>query len=178
MTDLRISPAGGNMGGNATHLEHGHDEAGEPHSDGGAPTLSAAQAQSLRARQPTLRPTQVVGWQWVAGGVAAVVAVLLRDVPAAISVLYGTAAVALPSWGQARWASRPGATPLRSLMRLAVAQGVKLLLVCALLALAPKLLSVGLRWPWLMVGLVVSLKASWWAALKMSVRTSGQSKNG
>lgn len=97
---------------------------------------------------------------------AGVAAVLTRSQPVVVSLLYGAAAVVLPT-GLMAWGLTKGALSKRvagvaqaSLAGFFVWEGAKLLLAIALLALAPRLVP-DLSWLALVAGLVVVLKAYW-----------------
>ncbi|KJS77285.1 MAG: ATP synthase subunit I [Serpentinimonas sp.] len=136
--------------------------------------LSAEQASEWRARQPQWTVWSVVRWQ----GVLLLLATALT-VPFAlvwgrpewvVSVLYGGLCVLLPSALMAygltgsRWARKRAANPQGSaggvLAGVFYWEGVKIVLVIAMLALAPSLIP-NLSWLGLLLGLVVVLKAYW-----------------
>lgn len=152
-------------------------------SEAGFKPLTPAEAQAWRSRQPTDSVWRLVGWQvLLALGVAAVAGVLTRNVSVAWSALYGGCAVLLPtalmaygltSSGLARVlkAVWPGWSKA-ALAGLLFWEGVKVLLVLALLWLAPRLVP-GLSWLALVAGLVVVLKAYW---LELYMRSRGRSR--
>lgn len=129
--------------------------------------LTREEALKWRASQPQTSVWAVVGWQVVLALLAAVIAAgLTRSQAVVVSLLYGAAAVVLPTammaWGLTRSAlSRRSAGGSQApLVGFFVWEGAKLLLAIALLALAPRLVS-DLSWLALVAGLVVVLKAYW-----------------
>lgn len=129
--------------------------------------LTREQAQQWRASQPHASVWSVLGWQVVLAVLAAGVAALLtRSQPVVVSLLYGAAAVVVPT-GLMAWGLTKGALSRRaaggaqaSLVGFFVWEGAKILLAIALLALAPRLVP-DLSWLALVAGLVVVLKAYW-----------------
>ena len=142
------------------------DDADEAGQDDFKP-LSREEAQLWRLTQPRTSVWAVLGWQVVLALLAAcVAAALTRSLPVVVSLLYGAAAVVLPT-GLMAWGLTKGALARRaaggaqaSLAGFFVWEGAKLLLAIALLALAPRLVS-NLSWLDLVAGLVVVLKAYW-----------------
>jgi len=142
------------------------DEADEVEQDDFKP-LTREEAQQWRQQQPHTSVWAVLGWQVVLALLAAcVAAVLTRSQPVVVSLLYGAAAVVVPT-GLMAWGLTKGALSRRavggaqaSLAGFFVWEGAKLLLAIALLALAPRLVS-NLSWLALVAGLVVVLKAYW-----------------
>jgi len=129
--------------------------------------LTREQAQQWRSTQPELSPWHLVAAQCLMGlGLAALAALVTRSVSVVVSLLYGAAAVVVPT-GLMAWGLTKGALSRRavggaqaSLAGFFVWEGAKLLLAIALLALAPKLVP-DLSWLALVAGLVVVLKAYW-----------------
>ncbi len=142
------------------------DEADEAEQDDFKP-LTREEAQQWRQQQPRTSVWAVLGWQVVLALLAAcVAAVLTRSQPVVVSLLYGAAAVVVPT-GLMAWGLTKGALSRRaaggaqaSLAGFFVWEGAKLLLAIALLALAPRLVT-DLNWLALVAGLVVVLKAYW-----------------
>lgn len=129
--------------------------------------LTREQAQQWRIGQPELSPWRLVGVQWLVGLLAALVAGLLwQSVSLAVSVLYGAAAVALPSALMAYGLTSSALSRvLAGFAQAAFAgflfwEGVKVLLSVALLAAAPWVLP-ELNWIGLLIGLVLVLKVFW-----------------
>jgi len=129
--------------------------------------LTREQAQQWRASQPELSPWRLVVVQWLVGSMAAVLAGLLWQSGAvAVSVLYGAAAVAMPSALMAYGLTSSALARLLSgFAQAAFAgflfwEGVKILLSVALLAAAPWVLP-DLNWVGLLIGMVLVLKVYW-----------------
>lgn len=129
--------------------------------------LTREEALRWRRQQPRTSVWAVLGWQVVLALLAAcVAAALTRSQPVVVSLLYGAAAVVVPT-GLMAWGLTKGALSRRavggaqaSLAGFFVWEGAKLLLAIALLALAPRLVT-DLNWLALVAGLVVVLKAYW-----------------
>jgi ATP synthase protein I len=129
--------------------------------------LTREEARQWRASQPVLSPWRLVGVQWLVGLLAALVAGLLwQSASLAVSVLYGAAAVALPSALMAYGLTSSALSRLLSgFAQAAFAgflfwEGVKVLLSVALLAAAAWVLP-ELNWMGLLIGLVLVLKVFW-----------------
>jgi ATP synthase protein I len=129
--------------------------------------LTRDEAQQWRVRQPVLSLWRLVLVQWLVGLAAGVVGGLLwQSSSVAWSVLYGAAAVAIPSALMAYgltssatsrlWAAHANAAFAGFLLW----EGVKILLAVAMLAAAPWVIS-PLNWFGLLVGLVLVLKVYW-----------------
>lgn len=129
--------------------------------------LTREQAQQWRSTQPVLSPWRLVAAQFLLGlGLAGLAALITRSVPVTVSVLYGAAAVALPSalmaWGMT---SSALARALSGVAQAALAgfffwEGVKILLAMAMLV-AARWVVPDLNWPGLLIGLVLVLKVYW-----------------
>ncbi len=129
--------------------------------------LTREEAQQWRTGQPVLSLWRVVLAQWLVGLAAATVGGLLwQSSSLAWSVLYGAAAVAIPSalmaygltssamarvWGRHANAAFAG---------FLLWEGVKILLAVVMLAAAPWVVP-SLNWFGLLVGLVLVLKVYW-----------------
>lgn len=129
--------------------------------------LTREEAQQWRASQPVLSPWRLVGVQWLVGLLAALVAGLLwQSASLAASVLYGAAAVALPSALMAYGLTSSALSRLLSgFAQAAFAgflfwEGVKVLMSVAMLAAAVWVLP-ELNWMGLLIGLVLVLKVFW-----------------
>jgi ATP synthase protein I len=141
------------------------DEVGEQESD--FKPLTREQARQWRIGQPELSVWRLVGVQVLVGVLAALLSwVLLRRAAVAQSVLYGAAAVFVPT-GLMAYGLTSGALSraLAGYVQAAFAgfllwEGVKVLLVVAMLWSAP-LLVPDLSWPGLLAGLVLTLKVYW-----------------
>jgi ATP synthase protein I len=129
--------------------------------------LTHQEAQQWRDSQPVLSVWRLVGMQLLAGLAAGGLAWLFtQSVSIAGSVIYGAAAVVMPTALMAYGLTSSALSRLLSgFAQAAFAgflfwEGVKVLLVVALLGLAPVLLH-GLNWLGLLAGLVVVLKVYW-----------------
>ena len=131
------------------------------------PELTAGEAQALRERDPSVSAWQVLRWQ---GLTAVLVALatggLTQSAEAAWSAAYGGLAVVLPAALFARGLlSRVAlASPGAAVAGFFVWEMVKIGLTLAMLVAAPKLV-LGLSWPAMLVGLVVTMKVYWVALL-------------
>ena len=128
-------------------------------------TLSRAEAQALRDRQPSFSPWRVVVVQAVTGGVLALLAMLItgrQDV--AWSALYGAATVVLPAALMARGmtSSLSSMSPINSAVSFMSWEFVKIAVSVLMLMLAPKIVQ-PLSWPALLVALVLCLQVYWLA---------------
>ncbi len=129
--------------------------------------LTAEEAQALRARQPSLSPWWVVGMQALLGGVLALVVWGASGSPTlGMSTGYGALAVVVPAALAARGMTGRlwRLSPTNAVMGFFVWEMVKLAASFAMLALAPQVV-VGLSWPALLLGLVVTMKVYWLALL-------------
>lgn len=129
--------------------------------------LTREEAQRWRESQPRLSIWRLVGWQLLAGLAAGGVAWLLtQSVTVAGSVVYGAAAVVIPSALMAYGLTSSALSRLMAgFAQAAFAgfllwEGIKVLLVVLLLWFAP-LMFPGLNWLGLLAGLVVVLKVYW-----------------
>ncbi len=129
--------------------------------------LSAAEARSLRERNPSVPPWKVVVGQVVMGVVVALAAWLITGSQnVGWSAAYGALAVVLPAAVFARgltgrFASLNAATAMFGFF---LWEMVKLVLTVAMLIAAPNLVA-ALSWPALLVGLVLTMKVYWVALL-------------
>jgi ATP synthase protein I len=129
--------------------------------------LTRQEAQLWRSSQPAFSIWRLVGWQLLAGLLAGGLAWLLtQSVAIASSVVYGAAAVVLPTALMAYGLTSSALACLMSRFAQAAFagflfwEGVKVLLAVALLGLAPVLVP-ELNWLGLLAGLVVVLKVYW-----------------
>lgn len=129
--------------------------------------LTREQAQQWRAGQPELSLWRLVGVQVLVGLVSGALAWLLTQrASVGWSVLYGAAAVAVPSALMAYGLTSSAlARLLAGVAQAAFAgfllwEGIKILLAVAMLWSAPKVVP-DLSWPGLLVGLVLALKVYW-----------------
>jgi ATP synthase protein I len=126
--------------------------------------LTREEAQQWRSTQPAVSMRLVLMWQVVfALATTALAALLTGDKVVVQSVLYGGIAVVLPSalmaWGvtSSAVAQKVSGVAQASLLNFFVWEGVKLVLVMALLGLAPVVLD-AVNWLALVAGLVVVIK--------------------
>lgn len=142
--------------------------AAEPESDEQEPQrLSAAQAQALRERQPSVSPWWVVAVQAALGAVLGVVVWAVSGSQVlAVSAWYGALAVVIPAALAARGMTGRlwRLSPVNAAMGFFVWEMVKLAASFAMLALAPQVVT-GLSWPALLLGLAVTMKVYWLALL-------------
>lgn len=129
--------------------------------------LTREEAQQWRAAQPRNSPWTVLGWQILLALLATGLAWGISNrASIVVSVLYGAAAVILPTavmaWGLTSSAlSRLFVGVAQaSLAGFFLWEGVKLLLALAMLWSAPRIVA-DLNWLALVAGLVVVLKAYW-----------------
>ncbi len=129
--------------------------------------LSREEARQWRASQPNVSVWWLVGVQALVGLTAGVLGLLLTQrASVAWSVLYGAAAVALPSALMAYGMTSSAVSRMMAgVAQAALAgfflwEGVKILLSVAMLWLAPQVVS-DLNWLGLLAGLVVTLKVYW-----------------
>jgi ATP synthase protein I len=138
--------------------------------------LSAAEAQSVRERNPSISPWWVVAGQAVVGVVAGLLAwAITGRQNVGWSVAYGALAVVVPAAVFAR-----GITGrITSINAGTAAVGfllwemVKIALTLAMMAMAPRLVA-GLSWPALLIGLVLAMKV-YWVALAFAPRPKTKS---
>ena len=128
---------------------------------------TAQEAQTLRAKSPSVSPWRVIGWQMVAGVVITLAAWLLSgDFTVAMSAGYGALTVILPAAVLARGIM----SPMSSLNAVSAAMGfmvwemVKIGLSVAMFFAAPQLIA-DLNWLALLVGLILTMKIYWVAAI-------------
>lgn len=141
--------------------------------------LTREEARQWRARQPAVSLWRLVGWQALVGLVASLVAWLLwQSASVGWSVLYGSAAVVVPSalmvYGItssaiARWLSGFAQAAFAGFL---LWEGVKILLAVGMLWSAPQVVP-DLSWPGLLVGLVLTLKVYWFGLKAQTSRSNG-----
>jgi ATP synthase protein I len=128
-------------------------------------SLTREQAQQFRKDHPQVSLWHVLAGQFVAGLLVALLAWLLTGRSSAgWSALYGSLAVVIPAALFARgltgkvWSMNPGTAVAGFFLW----EMVKVALTLAMLFAAPRLVSM-LSWPIMLVGLVVTMKVSWFA---------------
>lgn len=123
--------------------------------------LTAEQARQWRESNPSLSPWRIVGWQALAGALAALLAwVLSGRSEVAWSTGYGALAVVIPAALLARGLSRQAGVAGAALAGFFVWELVKVVLTVAMLLVAPKLVP-HLSWLALLAGFVVAMKVYW-----------------
>lgn len=129
--------------------------------------MSAEEAGRLRQQKPQVSPWQVVCWQAVSGGVVALVAwVFTQNAPVAWSAAYGALAVVLPAaiFARGLMGRFSSLNPATAVFGFFLWEMVKIALTVAMLVAAPRLVT-DLSWPALLVGLVITMKSVWVAAV-------------
>lgn len=129
--------------------------------------LSHEEALQWRATQPVLSVWRLVGVQALVGLAAGALAwLLMQSMAIALSVLYGAAAVVIPTalmaWGvtSSALSRRAAGHVISAFMSFVLWEGVKILLSVAMLWSAPRIVP-DLNWLALVAGLVVVLKVYW-----------------
>jgi ATP synthase protein I len=143
------------------------DEARDAESRAEPRRWTAQEAAELRKHSPALSPWRVVGWQLAAGGLIALGAWLFSgDASVGLSAAYGALTVVLPAAVLARGLTSPLAKmgAISSAMSFMVWEMVKIGLSVAMLLLATTLVP-GLSWPALLLGLILTMKVYWLAAV-------------
>jgi ATP synthase protein I len=139
------------------------DEAKEPEFK----KWTADEARLLREKSPSVSPWRVIGWQIIAGVVIALGAWLFSgDAVVAVSAGYGALTVILPAAVMARGIMSPvtGLNAVSAAMGFMVWEMVKIGLSVAMFFAAPQLIP-GLSWLALMLGLILTMKVYWVAAV-------------
>jgi ATP synthase protein I len=118
--------------------------------------------QGLRKTVPLLSPWRLIQWQLLVGVLVTIVAYIGFDGVVALSVAYGSLAVALPAsmlaWGLKR--SEGANSPLLASLGFFVWEAVKVGLTVVMLFAAPVLI-MNLNWLALFAGFVVTMKVYW-----------------
>ena len=139
------------------------DEAKEPEFK----KWTAQEAQALRTNSPGVSPWRVIGWQIAAGMVITLAAWLLSgDFTVAMSAGYGALTVILPAAVLARGIMSPTSSlnAVSAALGFMVWEMVKIGLSVAMFFAAPQLIA-GLNWLALLVGLILTMKIYWIAAI-------------
>jgi ATP synthase protein I len=141
--------------------------------------LTREEAVRWRERQPAFSVWRLVGVQLLVGLLLSGLSWLLTQrSQVAWSVLYGSAAVVIPSALMAygitgsAWSRLMAGVPQAAFVGLLFWEGVKVLLAVAMLWLAPQMVP-ELSWLGLLLGLVVTLKVYWagfWIQSRRSVK--------
>ena len=128
---------------------------------------TADEARLLREKSPSVSPWRVVGWQIMAGVAIALGAWLLSgDKVVAMSAGYGALTVILPAAVLARGIMSPTSSinAMSAAMGFMVWEMVKIGLSVAMFIAAPQLIA-NLSWLALLVGVVLTMKVYWVAAI-------------
>jgi len=126
-------------------------------------TLSPAEAQVVREKNPLLSPWVVLAGQAGAGLVVSLAAWLLTaDISVGWSALYGSMAIVVPGalFARGLMSKVSSINPAAAVTGFFLWEMVKIGLVLAMLFAAPKLIS-DLSWSAMLVGLVVTMKVVW-----------------
>jgi ATP synthase protein I len=129
--------------------------------------LTRQEAQTLRAKEPSVSPWRVVLVQAVVGlAVAALVWLLSGERIVGLSALYGAAVAVVPGALMARGMTSKlsSASPGTSAVSFMLWEMVKIAVSVGMMMLAPKLVQ-PLSWPALLVALVLCIKVYWLALL-------------
>jgi ATP synthase protein I len=128
---------------------------------------TADEAKLLREKSPSVSPWRVIGWQVIAGVVIALGAWLFSgDKWVAVSAGYGALTVILPAAVLARGIMSPmsGLNAVSAAMGFMVWEMVKIGLSVAMFFAAPQLIP-DLSWLALLVGVILTMKVYWVAAV-------------
>ena len=127
--------------------------------------LTAAEAQDLRNKDPSISPWRVVAAQALAGLVCVLVAwALTQRSSAAWSALYGAAATVIPGALLARGMTRGTKSPVASVAGFMFWEMLKMGVAVAMLVIAARVVP-NLSWPALLATMVVCIKVNWVALL-------------
>lgn len=128
---------------------------------------TAAQARAWRQQQRPISVGRFVVWQFLVGALVALAAYWFAGSQAGLSAGYGALCAALPSALLARGmrSALSKANPAAAFM---VWELVKMALGAAMLVAAPKLVA-PVSWLWLILGLILTLKVVFLAALRPRV---------
>ena len=131
--------------------------------------MTAAQAQELREKDPSISPWRVVAAQAAAGLVCvAVVWAATQRTSAAWSALYGAAATVIPcallARGMTRGRTLKAAGPVASAAGFMFWEMLKVGVAITMLVIAARVVA-DLSWPALLVTMVVCIKVNWVALL-------------
>jgi ATP synthase protein I len=129
--------------------------------------LSAEEARRLRDRKPSISPWRVIAIQSTVGFLAALAAWgFTGRQNLAWSAAYGALAVVIPAAVFARGLTGRFASlnPGTAVFGFFLWEMVKLALTMAMLVAAPRLIE-ALSWPAMLIGLVVTMKATWLAVV-------------
>lgn len=129
--------------------------------------LTAAEAEALQRKAPSISPWRVIVWQLVAGCLIGMGAwALSGQVVVAASAAYGALVVVVPAAVLARGIMSPiaGLNALSAAAAFMVWEMVKIGLSVAMFIAAPQLIE-DVSWPALLAGLILTMKVYWLAAV-------------
>ena len=129
--------------------------------------LTAEEAQRLRERKPSISPWRVIAIQFAAGLLVALAAWgLTGRQNLGWSAGYGALAVVVPAAVFARGLTGrfSSLNPGTAVFGFFLWEMVKMVLTVAMLIAAPRLVT-ALSWPAMLIGLVVTMKATWVAVM-------------
>lgn len=127
---------------------------------------SPQEAEQLRKTNPPVSPWRVVLWMLMAAVVIGLVSWLIFDLPTALSATYGSLVVSLPAAVLARGMTSPLSrmNAVAGAMAFMLWEMVKIGLSIGMLMLAPSLIA-SLNWPALLIGLILTMKVYFVAAI-------------
>jgi ATP synthase protein I len=127
---------------------------------------SPQEAEQLRKTNPPVSPWRVVLWMLMAAVVIGLVSLALFDPITALSATYGSLVVSLPAAVLARGMTSPLSrmNAVSGAMAFMLWEMVKIGLSIGMLMLAPSLIA-SLNWPALLIGLILTMKVYFVAAI-------------
>ncbi len=136
---------------------------------------SPQEAEQLRKTNPSISPWRVVRWMLMAAVVIGLVSFSLFDLPTALSAAYGSLVVALPAAVLARGMTSPLSrmNAVSGAMAFMLWEMVKIGLSIGMLMLAPSLIA-SLNWPALLIGLILTMKVYFVAAIYKPKQSAGK----
>ncbi len=136
---------------------------------------SPQEAEQLRKTIPSISPWRVVRWMLMAAVVIGLVSFSFFDLPTALSAAYGSLVVALPAAVLARGMTSPLSrmSAVSGAMAFMLWEMVKIGLSIGMLMLAPSLMA-SLNWPALLIGLILTMKVYFVAAIYKPKPSAGQ----
>ncbi len=136
---------------------------------------SPQEAEQLRKTSPSISPWRVVLWMLVAAVVIGMVSWLIFDLHTALSAAYGSLVVSLPAAVLARGMTSPLSrmNAVSGAMAFMLWEMVKIGLSIGMLMLAPSLIA-SLNWPALLIGLILTMKVYFVAAIYKPKPSAGK----
>ncbi len=134
--------------------------------DEGFRSWNAQEAAQLRQTQPAISPWRVVRWMLMASVAIGLLALAAFDVATALSAAYGSLCVGIPAAVLARGMTSPLSrmNAVSGALAFMLWEMVKIGLSIGMLVLAPSLIA-GLNWPALLIGLILTMKVYFVAAI-------------